>query len=158
MGFIVFLGIVILVFVMIKNSKENRSKKRQERQEKNKERLSQKIKRDKELDEIETNIQLFNISEINQKYRAIGYVESRDKYQSTAKKLICEEAYKKGANAIINLNLQTESKVVSNGGSDTAKLNKNLLDNGYTLKQQQQQISSKTIYIYTGTAVYIEDD
>jgi len=141
-------------------SKEERDKKREQRRkeikQKNREKIAARYKKDNELEEIEKKIALFNISEIGQDYKALGYVESRNKHQKVSRQLICEEAYKMGANAIINLNLQTETKV-SGGGSSISTASKRLLSDDVTIQTSSEKISSNTIYIYTGTAVYIEN-
>jgi len=111
--------------------------------------------RDNELEEIEKKISLFNISDIGQEYKALGYVESRNKNQKVSRQLICEEAYKMGANAIINLSLQTETKV-SGGGSSRTIARKNFLSDDVSLSTHSEKISSNTIYIYSGTAIYIK--
>ena len=139
-------------------SKEKRDAKRELRREKIKEKkqekVEQKSKRDSELEEAEKKIALYSIMDVGQDYRALGYVEGRNKNQNLSKKLICEEAYKLGANAIIGLNLQTEVRVSSGGLSDT-KAQKNILNDNFTLKTTSKGVSSNTIYIYTGTAVYL---
>ncbi len=88
------------------------------------------------------SIQLFNISDIEQPYKALGMIEAHDTDKSQAKEKLQLQALKLGADAVINVSTNIDNNVTGHIGS-VATMPRVVSGNTSTV----------TTYHYEGTAV-----
>jgi len=94
-----------------------------------------------ELNQIKT-IQLFNISDIGRAYDVLGMIESQNPDKIKAKEKLQEEAYKLGADAVINVSTNIDNNITSRVGSVATMP-----------RLVEGKTSTITTYHYEGTAI-----
>ncbi|MDD2449608.1 MAG: hypothetical protein PHS42_08380 [Sulfurimonas sp.] len=155
--FIVLYILLHLLSLYFGDSKKQKNIKKQERTDKAEKARKIEKNRELELEKYAENISQFNISEIGRPYKALSFVESSHRVQNTSRQLICEQAHKLGANAIVNMQLQTEVKTSGGGESYTTTQEDIFNTSSSTSKTKSKSIKSHTMYIYTGTAIILKD-
>ncbi len=102
------------------------------------------LKTAEEMDQVR-NIQLFNISDINQEYNVLGMIEAQDIDKVKAKEKLQLQALELGANAVINVISNIDNNVIGSVGSVATMP-----------RMVSGKTSTITTYHYEGTAVKLK--